>query len=113
MDKLENTTANGKIYKCTCCNKIYIEYKNLNFTFNEKEFDYFSDFIRNLDGILWETKNANSPLRRKIVIPVGHKNLRVLLNNVELQELKSLLSPNSHQLLPSEIAKLNFNFSSN
>lgn len=113
MNKVFNETENGKIYQCECCNNIYIEYKNLNFLFNEKEYKYFANFIRNLDGKHWEERNSKSPFKRKIVIPIGHKNVRVLLNNKELQELKKLLPPDLNKSHLKEIPKFNFHISCN
>lgn len=91
MNQLLNRTENGKIFKCDCCNRIYIEYKNLNFIFEDEEYDHFCRYIKELDGRFWEESNAHSVFRRKIVMSVSHKNLRVLLNNAELEELKTLL----------------------
>ena len=92
MQKIINQTENGKIFRCESCNKIHIEYKNLNFNFKEKEYLDFAKYFQKLDGQYWEYLNRESPYQRKIQVPIGHKNLNILLSNTELQELKSLLS---------------------
>jgi len=85
-------TENGNVFKCSGCSKIHIEYKNLNFNFNEKEYFDFAKYFKELDGSYWEKMNSHFPYRKKIIVPVGHSSLNVLLNNEEVQELKKLFS---------------------
>jgi len=92
MNKLINKTENGRVFKCSNCGAIHVEYKNLNFNFSEEQYQHFAKYINELDGSEWEYKNRNSYYRRKIIIPIGHKNFNVLLNNNELQELKQLFN---------------------
>ena len=106
-----NETQNGRVFKCSKCNAIHIEYKNLNFNFSEKQYKHFADYILKLDGNEWEHKNRNSHYRRKIIIHVGHKNINLLLNNAELQELKQLFSTKKQENRISEsINIMNLNF---
>ena len=86
-----NRTDNGQIFRCSLCNKIHIEFKSINFNFDDKEYDFFRKYINDLDGEYIEFSNSHMNLRRKIVIPVGHRNMNFLLNNTELVELKKLL----------------------
>ena len=90
--KIYNQTANGKIYKCSKCNKIHLEYHNLYFEFNKKEFAHFANYILLLNGTKWENKNKNSFINRKIIVPINHDNFKITLHNYELLELKNLLS---------------------
>ena len=96
MQKETNTllskTKNGQIYKCPNCNKIHVEFNNLNFNFSQKQFDKFTEYILNLNGTKWEEKNKASFYQRKIIIPIGHNSFNVLLNNSELIELKQLFN---------------------
>lgn len=89
--KVLSQTENGRIFKCTSCNKIHIEYKNLEFLFDDDEYEFFREYFRELDGEYWENINSDSVYRRKIIVPVGHKNIRMLLFNNELEEIKILL----------------------
>ncbi|TAJ11707.1 hypothetical protein DMA11_15765 [Marinilabiliaceae bacterium JC017] len=91
MQKIINRTSNGNIFICSHCERIHIEYKNLNFNFSRQEFDYFARYFMNLDGDYWERVNAGAIYRRKILIPVGHKNLCLLMNKQELSEFRQLL----------------------
>jgi len=106
MNKVSNKTENGKVFKCSKCDAIHIEYKNLNFNFSEKQYKHFADYILKLDGEEWENKNRNSHYRRKIIIPIGHKSVNILLNNTELQELKQLFSSKKHYGIVSEDLKI-------
>ena len=111
-------TQHGQIFKCSKCTKIHIEYKNLNFNFNEKEFNHFAEYILSLDGREWEEKNENAPYERKIIIPIRHKNFHVLLNNEELNELKELLrirkeEESKHYLKMIQLDKFSFVFNLN
>jgi hypothetical protein len=91
MNSILYETKNGKVFKCGHCDKIHIEYKNLNFNFTEEQFNEFSDYLFTIDGWEWEAKNMDGPFIRKIIIPIGSYNFRILLNNQELIELKFLV----------------------
>lgn len=84
-------TKNGKLFSCACCNRIYLEYKNLVFSFNEVEFNNFTEYIMSIDGLKWERENCNSPLNRKIAISISNKNVSFIVNLIELEELKDLI----------------------
>lgn len=93
MHKIINKIKNGKVFQCESCNKIHIEYKNLYFIFNQEKYKQFADYFLKMDGEYFESRNAKSFLNKKIVIPVGNKNLKVIFDNDELNEIKSLLLP--------------------
>ncbi|MFH0736514.1 MAG: DUF6686 family protein [bacterium] len=98
MNMIISESQNGKVIKCKCCNKISIEFNNLNFSFTDAEFKIFSEYIKDIDGEYLEKANVNSIYNRKIVISVGHKNIRLLLKRHELLELRELLLPEFHNL---------------
>lgn len=85
-------TSNGKIFKCSKCNAIHIEFKNLNFNLNEIEFKRFAHYIQKLDGEEWEAKNKHSLFSKKIFLPVGSGYFNAIFNNDEFNEFKRLLS---------------------
>ena len=112
MSNIINQTQNGKVFRCSGCNKIHIEYKNLNFNFDDEEYKNFACYFMELDGPYWESVNSHVSFRKKIIVPVGHKNLNMLLNNSELEELKQLFSrpiTNQFELL----AYFNYDISNN
>ncbi|PIF05676.1 MAG: hypothetical protein CSA36_05740 [Draconibacterium sp.] len=92
MKQLISKTANGKIFKCNKCNAIHVEFKNIAFNLNKKQFSSFVDSILDLDGTEWEKRNEKSYFSRKIIIPTGNNSINILLNNKELNELKELLT---------------------
>lgn len=104
-------TKNGRVFKCKNCKAIHIEYKNLNFNFNRDQYDHFRGYIIDLNGEEWEGKNKTSIYKRKIVIPIGHKNFNVLLNKEELAELKELLKEikNKNEIVKMELLGIDFN----
>ena len=88
-----NKTTNGQIFKCDDCDSIHIEFKNIGLNFSLKQFDRFADYISKLDGEKWESKNAKSSFKRKIIIPLGTKIFNFLATSEELLEFNKLLNP--------------------
>lgn len=94
MHKVIKRTTAGIIFKCSKCNKIHIEFGNMNFDFTESELVEFRNYIERLDGEYWEIKNAHTLFARKIRIPLGvRSSFYFLLNSSELEQLKELISP--------------------
>jgi len=81
----------GKSFICSKCRLIHIEYKNIGFTFSDKEFRSFSYYFLKIEGEFWEIINLNSQFRRKIFISIGDKNFNILLYTDEVLEIKKLL----------------------
>ncbi len=90
--QLINRTTNGKVFKCSKCTNIHLEYKNLSFNFTKDEYVKFKNYFLTIDGEYWENLNKNSFYDRKIMIPIGHKNFMISMNSVEVYELKALFS---------------------
>jgi hypothetical protein len=105
-------TENGKIFKCDTCNKIHIEFKNFEFLFNQNEYKFFRKYFDEFDGEYWESINSNSVYERKIIVPIGHKNVRMLLSLTELEELKFLLL-HRNKLQWGRKAKINLSICNN
>jgi hypothetical protein len=92
--KLEvlSRSINGKIFKCHTCNKIHIEYKNLNFTFSENEYHFFKDYFLKLEPEKWERINQNTFYKKKIMVPIGHRNFTAMFNTEEIYEIKNMFT---------------------
>jgi hypothetical protein len=86
-----NRTANGTVFRCDKCKKIHIEFNNLNFNFAPPEYEFFVDFFRRLNEDFWESVNARSVYKRKIIVPIQHRNFMILMNSREVKEMKVLL----------------------
>ncbi len=100
-----NRTVNGNVFRCSKCNLIHIEFKNINFNFTDSQFSHFAEYLNNIDGAEWENKNRNTNFTRKILIPIGYQNINILLNNEELTEFKCLLK--TQQLSNNYVQQLN------
>ncbi len=96
--KILNKSTNGKVYICSSCDKVHIEFNNLLFSFDKEEYKYFRNCLIQVNGIHYEKVNRGLSYERKIIVPVGHKNVTMLLNNSELTELKQLLSRSLNQI---------------
>ncbi len=94
-------TKNGKVFECDKCNRIHIEFLNLNFNFTSSQYRVFVQYMARLDGERWQNENAGSELKRKIVIPTDSQSLNILLNIRELDELKMLLKVNRKNAVES------------
>ncbi len=84
-------TLNGKIFICKTCDKIHIEFNNLNFVFAPEEFKFFRNYFKNLNEHHWKKVNEKSQYDRKIMIPIGHRNFTMLFHVEEIQEMRQLL----------------------
>ncbi len=112
MTKIIRKTQHGKIFKCDKCAKIHIEFNNLSFNFDNTEFKQFANYFKKLNGPYWEKQNKDTIYRRKIFVPIGHKNVTFLLNNEELQEFKLLLNGHNQKLLNTPV-KFNYDLNLN
>lgn len=97
-----NQSPNGIVFTCTSCNKIHIEFKNLNFNFTAKQYDYFVQYFNNLQIEIWEEKNENTLYRRKIIVPIGHHSFNIMLHRLEVIELRQLLNQYQSETKMSE-----------
>lgn len=87
-----NQSQHGKLIKCITCDQYHIEFNNLHFTFNRKEFVFFRNYILDLDFQYWESLNSKTIYKRKIMVPVGHKNIATMFTSGEVLELRELFS---------------------
>lgn len=88
--KTINKTTNGKVFTCGKCNAIHVEYKNINFNLSKTQFKEYANYLQELNGQEWERINKDSNFTRKIIIPTQDTHIKLILNNVELKELKTL-----------------------
>ncbi|MCT4613344.1 MAG: hypothetical protein N4A49_00550 [Marinifilaceae bacterium] len=95
--KILSQTKKGKVFNCSKCDALHVEYLNLNFNLTAEEYFDFAKYIDDIDGKKWEKTNGKSCFKRKIIIPIGNKKFNLLLNNEELIELKCLLSFRSYE----------------
>lgn len=104
--KILRQTENGKVIKSYTCNQYHIEFNNLHFTFSKDEFTHFRNYFLELDIQYWEALNAESIYKRKIMVPVGHKNVTTMFQASEVLELRRLFSASVEK--PEYAPSLNF-----
>ncbi len=92
MEKIINQSPNGRVFICSQCDKVHIEFNNFLFSFNQDEYRYFTSCITRIDGCYYERVNSGRQSKRKIIVPIGHRNASMMLNREELKELQKLLS---------------------
>jgi hypothetical protein len=109
--ELLNKTKNGQLLYCKCCNTYQLEFGNLFFSLQEKEFMSFRRYIAGINGEQSAEANRNKSFHRKIFIHLSAKNLFFCLHLHELEELKTLLLPGgeapancSELLIPTNIS---------
>lgn len=90
MIKSIRKTENGHLFQCNSCLGVYLEFNNLAFSFDSEEFSSFAKYVHSVDGDYLEKAFTRSPYIRKIALSVKHKNVKILLNRDELEELKIL-----------------------
>ncbi|MCU4166416.1 DUF6686 family protein [Carboxylicivirga caseinilyticus] len=99
MDKVISQTSNGRVFLCSNCDKIHIEFYHFLFSFDEEAYDFFKNNITKIDGNYFENVNSGLHYRRKIIVPLGHRNVSMMLNQKELRELQLLLSQRTYNCL--------------
>lgn len=91
MNQILSETENGQVFLCSKCRLIHFEYKNICFNFTNRQLEYFVDYFLEIKSEFWEVVNANSFFKRKIFIPIGIESFRIILNHIEVIEIKCLL----------------------
>ncbi|MFV0573005.1 MAG: DUF6686 family protein [Xanthomarina gelatinilytica] len=81
----------GALSVCLDCNIYHLEFNNLYFEFNTKQFKHFKTYVLSVDCMFWECKYAKTCFKRKIPIPSMQDNLILMFNRQEIEELKSLM----------------------
>lgn len=79
----------GLIYKCEKCRKIHIEFGSFLLKYTLDEFRQFAEYIININEKSFHCKRFDS--NKKILIPIGHPDLQLLLTWYELKNFQSLL----------------------
>lgn len=88
-------TKNGIVFKCKSCENYQVQFNNLEFSFTDKEYYYFNNYISSIDTGYYVHHFDDELHGKKIKLPVGHKNLLIAISIEELQELKLLFSHQS------------------
>jgi hypothetical protein len=85
-------TKEGMLLYCTCSKSYQLLFRNINLNLTQFELDSFVDYINTIDGDYWENEYINSVYNKKIPIPSLQSNLMILLDTIDLYELRELLN---------------------
>jgi hypothetical protein len=89
--KLLNKTKNGVLTFCGHSKLFQLNYNNLCFELYEWELDALKEYLYQIDASYWEQQLTELASSRKIPVSVGIKHFIILLNKVELLEIRHLL----------------------
>ena len=90
--KFLKRTKNGMILHCSCSDTYQLLFKNINYNLTLTELDSFVSYIETVDECYWEQEYKNSIYNKRIPIPSIQSNLIILLDLVDLYELRELLN---------------------
>ncbi|RKD91391.1 DUF6686 family protein [Mangrovibacterium diazotrophicum] len=86
-------TLNGKLFICSSCKKIHLEFGNIGMDFqSEKTLKEMLTYLNGVKQTSQSFPNQDMPYRRTIMIPFENTNLKILLNDDEIEELTSLFT---------------------
>ncbi len=88
--KILSTVKSGELSVCVNCKIYHLEFNNLYFEFDYKQFAQFKAYLNTIDAQFWECKYAQSTFKRKIPIPSVQPNLVLMFSRQEIEELKTL-----------------------
>ena len=105
--KIIGKVKSGELTVCTNCNHYHLTFNNIFFEFTENEFNQFKKYIFQLDTTYWNKNYPSSKVKKNIPIPTLQKNLVLLFDQAEIEELRNLFSaqcyPNYQRINSSEI----------
>jgi len=84
-------TDHGQVFVCNQCDRFHFEFGNVVLMLNNEQFAHFCRGILSLDGATLDKDGEGAGYRRRIHIPVAGCQLRFVLNQEELTEVKELL----------------------
>lgn len=86
-------TLNGKLFICSSCKKIHLEFGNIGMDFqSEKSLKEMLTYLNSVKQTSQNLSDREMPYRRKIMIPFQDTSLKILLNEAEIEELILLFS---------------------
>ncbi|WP_405604522.1 DUF6686 family protein [Polaribacter sp. Asnod1-A03] len=89
--KIISRVKNGELSICNNCKVYNLIYNNIFFQFSKEQLFQFKEYLAKIDVEYWLTFNSSTTQKRKIPIATFHKNLILVFNYHEIEELKILL----------------------
>jgi hypothetical protein len=81
----------GILFYCQCSDKYQLLFKNINYNLTLEELEGFIHYVENVNEDYWEQEYKDSLYDKRIPIPSVQTNLMLLLDLVDLYELRELL----------------------
>lgn|SRR5690606_144017 len=99
--KILNRSKNGLLIFCKHSHMYQLLFNNLNFNFTQGEFESFQRYMFSLEVDYWEQEFKYSVYDKRIPIPTIQSNLLILLDKIEVLELKELIEmhQSGHKLI--------------
>lgn len=78
-----------KVSTCTCCRRVGLQFKNLLFGFDRKDFEGFTECILHIN---FKSRAVNFPDgQTQVIVKTCHSDVQFCLSEKELQDLKLAL----------------------
>ena len=89
--KIISSVKNGELSICQGCNTYSLTFNNIIFNFEKDQLLQFREYVSNLDIDYWLEYSSCTTQKRKIPIQTFHKDLILVFDLFEINELKKLL----------------------
>lgn len=89
--KILRKSTNGILLFCDHSNSFQLSYKNLLIDLSSCELLEFIKYFKKINCPYWEKEYVNSIYEKKIPIPTNQRNLMVMMNVSEIQEILFLV----------------------
>jgi hypothetical protein len=89
--KIISSVKNGELSMCEGCNNYSLIFNNVIFQFDKNQLLQFREYVAKIDVDYWLKHSSCTTQRRKIPIQTFHKNLVLVFDIFEINELKKLL----------------------
>ena len=86
-----NENKSGFFSFCDECNEYHIQFNNIFITLTENKLERFKNYVREIepsDSLIQENECVNG---KKIILPLLHPYMVILIDNEELEMLKKLI----------------------
>jgi len=89
---MKKLSENGQLFVCGSCQKIHLEFGNLAMDFRSKEkLKELLDFLVTVSLNHFENEVLGNNSRRRIFVPFANSSIKLLLSDLEINELTVLI----------------------
>ena len=92
MDNMKKLSENGRLFICSSCRKIHLEFGNLAMDFHSKtKLKELLNFLNTVHANHFENEVLSNNSRRQILVPFTNSSIKLLLSDEEINELTNLI----------------------